>query len=89
MLVKDKVVVNVVTVPTTVAALALMPSAKEPCVFASLSTGRTITRGQFTTLKDIPTAYLQVNQVLQERRTFAMDDSPTPAAILHEVIEVA
>lgn len=42
-------------------------------LFASITTGRVISRDQLTIIRDVPNEYLVIIKVLQERGIFAME----------------
>jgi hypothetical protein len=83
---------NSVTEFRAISALSLTPTGTGSVLFASLTTGRVISRDQFKIVQDIPNEYLLIVKALQERRVFAIegradyvaleviDKSPEPAS---------
>jgi hypothetical protein len=76
--VREKKTTNSVTEFRTISAVALLPTGNGSVLFASLTTGRVITRDQFTIIKDIPQEYLMIIQSLQERGVFAIEKQEEP-----------
>ena len=71
--VREKKTSNSVTEFRNISALALLPSGAGSVLFVSLTTGRVISRDQFTIIRDAPKEYLIIIKALQERGVFAIE----------------
>ena len=73
--VQQKRVTNSITEFKTISALNLLPNGNGSVFFASLTTGRVISRDQFKIVQPIPNEFLLIIKVLQERGVFAIEGS--------------
>jgi len=64
--------------PRTVTAIALLPTGNGPVKFASLSTGKTITRETFKVIPNIPHEFILILKSMQERNTLGIEELLTP-----------
>ena len=62
----------------TVSALALLPTGNGPVKFASLATGKTITRERFTIVHNVPYEMLAIVKTMQERSMIGIEDLLNP-----------
>ena len=62
----------------TVTALALLPTGKGPIKFASLTTGKIITREQFRIVRSVPFELIAIVKALQEKGVLGIDDLLQP-----------
>ena len=76
--------------PRTVPALALLPTGNGPVKFASLFTGKTITREQFKIIYNVPYELLAIVKTMQERGVLAIEEllKPVAPANVNEEIEL-
>ena len=64
--------------PRTVTAIALLPTGNGPVKFASLSTGKTITRETFKVIHNVPYEFIVILKSMQERNTLGIEELLKP-----------
>jgi hypothetical protein len=64
--------------PRTVTAISLLPTGRGSVKFASLTTGKVITREQFKTVGHIPEEYVKIVDAMQGKRLIGVEDLLQP-----------
>jgi len=64
--------------PRTVTVIALLPTGNGPVKFASLSTGKTITRENFKVIRNVPYEFIAILMSMQERNVLGIEELLKP-----------